>query len=220
MDYIEEAEFAWQTLCQAGSTPIQSLLELGSGGGNNAFHLSRHCSMTLIDISSEMLAISRQLNPGSEHIQADMRTVRLDRVFDAVFIHDAIMYMTAQDDLLQAIRTASVHCRPGGTVLIMPDFIRETFAAGVHHGGYDGEGRALRYIEWTFDPDPSDTTYTVDFLYMLREANAGVRVEHDTHIFGIFSRGEWMQRLNEAGLRSRIVRDPFGREIFVCRREG
>lgn len=41
-----------------------------------------------------------------------MRTVRLGRTFDAVFVHDAVDYMTSEDDLRHVIETAFVHCRP------------------------------------------------------------------------------------------------------------
>ena len=34
--------------------------------------------------------------------------------FDAVFVHDAVVYMTTEADLALAIKTAFVHCRPGG----------------------------------------------------------------------------------------------------------
>jgi hypothetical protein len=129
------------------------------------------------------------------------------------------MYMTTKDDLLQAITTAAVHCRIGGTVLIMPDFIRETFSSGVHHGGHNGLGRALRYIEWTFDPNPSDSTYTVDFAFLLREGNAPVRVEHDTHVFGLFSRNDWLRLLTERRFNAKALLDPSGREVFVGMRE-
>src|SRR4030095_15437118 len=109
------------------------------------------------------LEASRTINPECEHIVGDMRTLRFGRRFDAVFVHDAVMYLTTAQELLQCMQTAHVHCEPGGAALFLPDFVRETFVSGVHHGGHDGEGRSLRYIEWTFDPDPEDTTYTVDF---------------------------------------------------------
>lgn len=48
--------------------------------------------MTLVDLSPEMLTTSCALNPECEHLPGDMRTVRLGRLFDAVFIHDAIIY--------------------------------------------------------------------------------------------------------------------------------
>jgi hypothetical protein len=164
-----------------------------------------------------MLDESRRINPECEHIVGDMRTLRLGRVFDAVFVHDALTYLTTREDLIQCMRTAVVHCRPGGAALFMPDYVRETFVSGVHHGGHDGAGRSLRYFEWTIDPDPSDTTHTVDFVLLLREGNSPVRVEHDHHVNGLFPRAEWLDCLRESGFRSsRMIVDPYGREVFVA----
>ena len=78
--------------------------------------------------------------------------------------------------------------------------------------------RSIRYIEWTFDPDPSDTTYTVDFAYLLREGRGPVHVIHDTHLFGIFPRETWLNTLRSNGFEPRTVTDPWGREVFVGRR--
>jgi trans-aconitate methyltransferase len=114
-DYREEAGIYREHL-QAGSDGdrVLTLLELGSGGGNNASFLKQWFAMTPADVSPQMLAHSRALDPECEHILGDMRTLRLGRSLDRVFIHDAICYMTAIEDLRQAIETAFVHCRPGG----------------------------------------------------------------------------------------------------------
>ena len=158
-DYAEEAEFYRRLLVEASDPPPRTLLELGSGGGNNASFLKAHFELTLVDRSPGMLAVSRALNPTCEHVEGDMRTVRLGRVFDAVFIHDAVCYMTSEEDLRAAMATVVIHCRPGGVALFAPDAVTETFRPSTDHGGVDGAGRALRYLEWTWDPDPSDTTY-------------------------------------------------------------
>ncbi len=89
-DYAEEAAFYAKNLLAVGGPPARTLLELGSGGGNNASHLKAQFRMTLVDLSPGMLAVSRELNPECEHIRGDMRTIRLGREFDRVFIHDAI----------------------------------------------------------------------------------------------------------------------------------
>ena len=119
-EYAEEAAFA-ATVLRSAAIPVHDVLELGSGGGNNAVHLKASFAMTLVDLSDEMLEVSRRLNPECEHPLGDMRTVRLGRTFDAVFIHDAIDYMTTEDDLRRAIETAFVHCRPGGVAVFVPD---------------------------------------------------------------------------------------------------
>ena len=204
-EYVEEAAFYAKHLLAVGDRPARTLLELGSGGGNNASHLKAQFSMVLVDPAPGMLALSRELNPECEHLQGDMRTIRLGREFDRVFIHDAICYMTTAPDLRRAIETAFVHCRPGGAALFAPDHVRESFRPGTDHGGNDGEHRALRYLEWTWDPDPTDTTYTVDYAYMLREGNGAMRVEHDRHIEGLFARTEWLQILADVGFQPHVV---------------
>jgi trans-aconitate methyltransferase len=218
-EYRDEAAFFYQALLAAGLPPNPTLLELGCGGGNNALHLKAHFApMTLTDVSPQMLALSRTLNPECEHVVGDMRTLRLQRTFDVVFIHDAIDYMTTEQDLRLVLRTAFLHCTSGGLVLLVPDYVRETFQPSTDHGGSDGDGRALRYLEWTYDPDDADTTYTTEYAYLLREHDQPTRIEHDQHIRGLFERATWLQLLRELGLEPNIVHDPYERDLFVARR--
>jgi hypothetical protein len=211
-EYAEEAAFYAKCLLGAGDSPAETLVEFGSGGGSNAFHLKQHFPLTLVDLSPEMQAVSRRLNPECEHLTGDMRTARLGRQFDRVFIHDAICYMTTAEDLRRAIETAFIHCRPGGAALFAPDFVRENFRPNTDHGGSDDEHRGLRYLEWMWDPDPADSTYTVDYAYVLREADNQVSVEHDRHIEGLFPRAEWLEILNAVGFQPEAL--PFEHSDF------
>lgn len=221
-DYAEEAAFYTRTLLSAGDAPARTLLELGSGGGNNASHMTAHFAAVLVEPSPGMLALSRALNPDCEHIQADMRTVRLGRQFDRVFIQDAICYMTTAQDLRRALETAFVHCRPGGAALFAPDYVRETFCEGSDAGGVDDAERGMRWLEWTRDPDPSDDTYVVDYAYLLRDRDGSMRVEHDHHVEGLFSRVQWLALLAEVGFQARVVLldhselEPGRHEMFIA----
>jgi SAM-dependent methyltransferase len=199
-DYEEEAGF-YGTLLRGH----RDVLELGAGGGNNAFHLKRHFQMTLSDPAPGMLAHSRRLNPECEHIEADMRTLRLGRTFDAVFVHDAICYMTTPVDLRSALETAYLHLREGGIALFVPDCVHETFEPSTECGGHDGaDGRSLRYLEWCWDPDPHDSQCVADYIYALRSADGAVQTLHDRHIEGLFTRAEWLSALRDVGFAPRI----------------
>ena len=223
-DYAEEAAFYTDLLLAAGDAPAATLLELGSGGGHNASFMKATFTPTLVDLSAAMLAHSRQLNPDCEHLQGDMRTLRLGRRFDRVFIHDAIAYMTTTSDLRHALQTAFVHCRPGGGALFAPDYVRDNFRPGSDAGGRDEDsGRGMRYLEWVHDPDPADTVYTVDYAYLMRETDGTVQVAHDRHQGGLFPRATWLELLAEAGFEAGVR--PFEpsevdteHEVFVCRR--
>jgi SAM-dependent methyltransferase len=218
-DYADEFEFFGPLFVEAELGPAPTLLELGSGGGNNAFYLKRvFAQVTLTDLSPAMLEVSRALNPDCEHVPGDMRTLRLGREYDAVFVHDAIDYMTTAQDLRRALETAYVHCKPGGLALLVPDHVRETFEPATDADGHDGDGRALRYLEWSYDPDASDTLCTVEYVYVLREEGKPTRVEHEQHLCGLYARAEWLALLEQVGFETQVRRDPFGREVFVARK--
>ncbi len=197
--YAEEAGFYARVLEEACSGPHRTMLELGSGGGNNASHMRLRFETTLVDISPGMLEVSRRLNPGSRHVQGDMRTVRLGELFDCVLIHDAVAYMRTPEDLRAAMATAFAHCRRGGAALFCPDYTRESFAEGADSGGGDSGGRSLRYLEWTRDPDPSDTEYLVDFAYMLLDTDGTMRVVQDRHRLGLFAAADWLDAARSEG---------------------
>ena len=222
-DYEDEAAFVSRVVEQVVDGPARTLLELGSGGGNNASHLKARFECTLTDLSGEMLALSRTLNPECEHLEGDMRTLRLGRTFDVVFIHDAVSYLTTEDDLRAAIETAAVHVRPGGVVILTPDATTEIFKPGTDHGGHDGEdGRSLRYLEWTHPLEsPDATTYITDYAILTREPGEDVKLAHDRHTLGVFSEATWEQLIAQAGLElvDTTVVDPFELEhaAFVAR---
>ena len=214
-DYVEEAEHLL-TLLQPERSPRLTLLELGSGGGSMASHLGRYFALTLTDVSAAMLDVSRRVNPTSEHIQGDLRTLALGREFDRVLLHDAVMYMTTEQDLFAALETARKHCRAGGRVIIAPDYVTETFTPTSAKGGYDApDGRGLRYLEWTWDPDPNDTVAEAAFAFIMRTPTGEVHVDSDRHRFGIFPRATWQRLLLQAGLRGTTIIDPWDRDIFV-----
>jgi len=211
-DYAEEAGFYLRLFRDACVRPPRTLLDLGCGGGHNASHLKRDLAATLVDISAKMLELSRRLNPECEHVEGDMRTLRLGRQFDCVLIHDAVGYMTSPEDLSRAVATAFLHCAPGGAAQFQPDFVRESFAPGTETGGTDAGGRGMRYLEWWWDPDPADDTYLVEMAYLLRSADGAVEVAHDRHVMGLFPRSTWLELIAAAGFEARAV--PFEHDSF------
>lgn len=219
-DHAMETETHRQ-LIERATPGAGTLLELGSGAGHNAVHLKPHLRCTLTDISDRMLALSRELNPECEHLPGDMRTLRLGRTFDAVLVHDAVMYMTTRDDLLAAARTAYAHTRAGGAAIFQPDCIRETFRERTDLEGSDAGTRSARFVMWSWDPDPADDTSVVDFAFLLRDGTT-VRSEHDRHVEALFSRATWVETLTRAGYEVEAVANAIEEEpdveLFLCRR--
>jgi ubiquinone/menaquinone biosynthesis C-methylase UbiE len=218
-EYEEEAADLLPELLGTADAPPRTLLELGAGGGSLAWHLKAHLRLTLSDLSPQMLAVSQTVNPECEHIVGDMRTLDLGRTFDVVLIHDAIMYATTPADAQAALATATRHCRSGGAVMVIPDSVAETLEPDTHNGGSDApDGRGLRFIEWSWDPDPTDDTFETVYAFVLRRVDGTIEVTHEMHTNGIFPRASWLTWLGEAGIDATVCTDPWGRDVFVGRR--
>lgn len=200
-EYEEEAGLYWQIISKY-KTNIHNALELGSGGGNNASHLKKHCHWTLSDLSPGMLEVSKKLNPECEHVCADMRALNLGRTFDLVFIHDAISFLTTESDLLKVFQVAYQHLAPDGLLFVAPDFFAETFKPTTDCGGHDNEGKSLRYLEWVYDLDPTDTIVQVQYAYVFRDETGKVTCAHESALNGLFSMTTWENALNNAGFKA------------------
>ena len=177
-------------------------------------------------ISPGMLAMSRALNPELEHHQGDMRTVRLGRQFDAVFVHDADLL---HDD---RIRSAASHSRPrsctasrAASRCSAPTTSRENFEPATDHGGEDDGTRGMRWRRMADGiPIPSDTTYLVDYAYLLREARwLGAASSTIGTSKALFPRADWLRLLRETRIRARrslpLELSDFEtrtHEVFVC----
>ncbi len=228
-EYAEEAA-RYSALMQRHG-PLKTVLELGAGGGNNAWYFKRHFAMTLSDLSPAMLAQSEAINPECTHVVGDMRTLKLDRRFDGVFIHDAVMSMVTADDLLAVMRTAFEHLRPGGVALFCPDFLADDLVPYVDCGGFDGDdGRSLRYLEWVRDPRPAEERVRWTFTFNLQHPDGRLEVLVDDGDGGLFAEARWIELLEKVGFTVEVCRTdgpvcpsgegPPGQTQFLARRPG
>lgn len=198
-EYGEEASHWREVLHETLGPGRHAILELGVGGGHNLCHLTPHFDATAVDASEVMLELCRRLNPGVAPYRGDMRNVRLGKIFSAVLIHDAVSHMLTEADLLAAFATAAAHLRPGGVLVTAPDRFVETFQAP--EIGYathsDGE-KTVTYFEYTYDPDPGDTTVETIMVYVV-QSGGNLRMEHDRLPMGLFPKTTWVRLMNEAG---------------------
>jgi SAM-dependent methyltransferase len=219
--YEEEAALVGAWLARALGREPRSLLELGSGAGHLASQLPPAWALTLVDRAPEMLALSRALVPAATHVEGDLRSLDLGRTFDAVVLHDAVMYLTDTADLARAFAVARRHLGPGGVLLVLPDVVKEDFEELTLGSGSSETDPAVRLLEWHWDPDPADDTYAVEFALLVRGADGTVTCHHDRHTMGLFPRATWVRLLRQTGFQL-LEPDPFdpreGGAVFLARR--
>ncbi|MQF65429.1 class I SAM-dependent methyltransferase [SAR202 cluster bacterium AC-409-J13_OGT_754m] len=198
-EYAHEADLWLQALREKLGPGQHSILDLGVGGGHLLSHLSSEFKATAVDISERMLANSIRLNDNVEHILGDMRSIRLNRKFSAVLLHDSVSYLVSEDELKKTFETAAAHLETGGLLITVPDWFRETFdGTFVEHRIIENEEGEFAFIEYVSDPDPSDSIIETIFFYILRNVD-GIKVEEDRHITGIFSLETWERLMSESG---------------------
>lgn len=80
----------------------------------------------------------------------------------------------------------------------------------------------MRWLSWQWQRDPGDTTYFVDYAYLLRESDGSVQVEYDRHVEGLFPRDTWLRLLKDAGFTPEVLPfehsdlEPGRHEVFIC----
>ena len=220
-DYAEEGAQLRSELRNRLGPGRARILELGTGGGHLLHHIADGFEATAVDLSGAMLEHSRRLNPDVTHHVGDMRTVRLGETFDAVLIHDAIDYMTTEEDLRAAFTTARAHLRRGGLLLTAPDDYVETFTPPhVWHETQRKAGSDLTFVEYSWDPDPNDTQIETVYVFFFEEDGA-LRVEVDRHVTGLFSIGTWERLLMESGFEAERIDYPHSENgseayLWIC----
>ena len=201
--YREESELFARLIRKHAKIKVRTLLDMGCGGSKNTFHLKRHFAVTGIDISKPMLANARKLNPECKFRSADMRDFDLKRQFDSVFLNNAIIYMTTKRDLLRVFRAAHRHLRPGGVMITYPDECKGRFEQNeTTIWTAKTDDMDITFIENQYDPNPKDNTFEKSLVYLIRKKGK-LRIEHDSHVCGLFELEAWRKLLVKAGFRFR-----------------
>ncbi len=192
-----------------------SLLHLGCGGGHLDWSLKKHFTITGADLSQAMLDQARRLNPELEYFQGDMRSLRLERLFDSVIIDDSIDYMLDTGELQAAFTTACAHLKPGGILVTYAEDTRERFIQNASHCFSEKSGAVeISVFQNLYDPDPADTTIEKTFVYLVRQ-DGRLSVYNDRHLCGLFSQAEWVECLEAAGFSVQAGENTYGDPLFV-----
>ncbi len=197
--YRRESELFAKLIKKYAEIKVRSLLDMGCGGGKNAFHLKRYFKVTGVDISDAMLRSAKKLNPECNFYQADMRNLDLKRQFDSVFINDAITYMTTKRDLLRVFRSAYKHLKTGGVMITHPDECKERFKQNeTTIWTSKTDDMDITFIENNYDSNPKDNTFEKTLIYLIRKRGK-LKIEHDFHVCGLFTLDVWRTSLRNVG---------------------
>jgi SAM-dependent methyltransferase len=216
-NYVEEAKVFRDVIRKHSRIPTRTLLHLGCGGGHLDFTLKRYFDVTGVDVSEDMLALARRLNPEVAYRQGDMRTVRFEQTFGAAMVADSIDYMLTVEDLRAAFVTAYACLKPGGVFCTYAEETAERFQQNKTDCYTRVQGDVeITFVHSNYDPDPTDTTYESTFVYLIRRGGQ-LQIETDRHLGGLFSLETWLELLREVGFEvEQIEFDEENIPMFAC----
>jgi SAM-dependent methyltransferase len=211
-DYEAECDLVEEAFRRAGAGgPIERVLDLGCGTGNHAIPLARRgYTVSGVDLSEEMLGIARRkaLEARVELAlhEGDARTARLGTQFDAALLMFAVLgYQRTNEDVLATLRTARVHLRDGGMLVL-----DVWYGPGVLR---DPPGEGVRTIQTPDGPLERKVSGSLDVRRQLctveYELAGGRGDARETHVMRFFFPAEIELFLTVAGFEL-VSLSPFG----------
>lgn len=201
-DHAAESEYIAAILRRFHSE-VQSVLDLGCGTGRHARKLlDLGLEVVGVERSAEMATRAREID-GLTVIDGDIRTVVIERDFDAVLaLFHVVSYQTTTKDLIATFSTAARHLREGGlfvfdvwsTAAVMAQG-PETRVREVSDGRVDVV-RTARPME-----DAQRSIVKVHYEFQVTKRATGVRkVFHETHTMRHLTEGEIQLLAHVSGL--------------------
>lgn len=184
--------------------PVEEVLDLGSGGGHHLYHLVNGLESLqggiAVDLSSQMLAELKGLLPQFETLQSDMTSLRLNREFDLVTVHDSFCYLNDLEQVGALFQAVRVHLKPEGLSLVKLDALADDFEGPYRYlttFEEDDVEVTLTHYEW--DPTPDDGWLEVIYLFLHREGSR-VETREERHRLGLFSQRQLLRSAADNGL--------------------
>lgn len=202
-EYPGEAE-AIVEMVRERCPSARTLLDVACGTGLHLQTFAREFDhVEGVELSPHMLAIARQRLPGVPISAGDMRTFDLGRTFDVVTcMSNAVAEVQTREGLAAALRRMAAHLVPGGVLVVEPWYFPENYLDG-HVGGhvFRDDGRVVSRITHSVR-DGTTTRHTVAFMVAER---AGIRQFTEVCVLGLFTRDEYIDALEHAGVTAELV---------------
>ncbi len=213
-DYARESHDIHE-LIQQRFPRASTLLDVACGTGGHLAYLQRHYDVVGVDADPAMLEQARTRLPGIQLVEADMRSFRLDRHFDAVTcLFSSIGYMTSTDELDVAVANMARHLNPRGVLIIdgwvLPEEWKGTVSTDIDTAVTDAV-KVARVVHATRE----GITTRLDMHHLVAR-DSGVDYIIDHHQLTLFARQEYQTAFQQAELRVDTTQSPMpGRDRYI-----
>ena len=215
-DYLDEAVRLQNLIIKYSESGGNLLLDVACGTGLHLKYLKDDFSCTGVDVSKAMLKIARKNVKGVTFKEADMKTLRLGKQFDAIVcLLSSIGYVKTPASLEKTIWNFSKHLKKGGLALIEPSHAKSAYANGepriITHDGKDAKIARINYTNFR------QATAVLNMHILIAERGKDAKYFVDRHELGLFGINNTLRIMKAAGLKSKYLKSGlmYGRELFV-----
>ncbi len=202
----------------------KDLLEIGCGSGNLAkLFIKSAINYTGLDLSNDMIKLSKEKNPAGNFIQGDMSNFKLKNKVDSIIITArTTSYLLTNNAVSNALKAIRENLETGG--ILSFDFIdanrffkeikkgkKIKHEAKVHHQMY--------YRESFMKPNRALDNFMFhwDAVYFKKENENNIQLTEDKSIVRAFTKDEWklFLELNDFKLLELIDRKSYAFDTYV-----
>jgi phosphopantothenate---cysteine ligase (CTP) len=180
--------------------PQKSILDLAAGTGEVAWQLLKagYQNISLADLNEPMLKIAKiKIGRDIPTYTADMKTMRLEKKFDAIVVRQAINYLMDLDSLENGFRNIFNHLNLGGVFI----FNAPNFTTASVYGD-----RTLNYEsgEWYVKIEEKNLvegkilTHT-QRCTLIKKDGMEIKRFYDLNRFGLFTKEDFEESLHKVG---------------------
>ena len=198
-DCQQEAARIESLIYQLKQADGRRLLDVACGTGGHLVFLADKFTVAGLDLSPAQLERARQKLPAVEFHQANMLDFHLEPRYDVVTcLFRSIGYADQLTTMRQAIQNMADHLRPRGLLIVEPFFTPEVYQAGYLEANFVDRTnlKAGNMVACVTDNDRA-----VGDIYTLVGQPTAIDCFVEHHRLGLYSREEYQQALEAAGLR-------------------
>ena len=213
-NYAAESEKLHHFIQQHKQTPVNTLLDVACGTGKHLEQLRAFYTCEGLDLEPEQLKIAAQRLPDVPLHQGDMVDFELGRTFAVVTcLFGSVAYAQSTTRLSTAVANMARHVKPGGLLIVEPFLFREDFTPG-KISLQTAEVPGLSIARMSVSRLENDAAFFT-FNYLVGTAEGVLHFE-EAHVLGVFTRQEYRESLERAGLSVMFDEEGLmGRGLFI-----
>lgn len=174
------------------------LLDLGCGTGEHIRHLKHNYHVIGIDNSKEMLASAEQKNPDVNFKNIDMVHFQVDQKFDAIIcLFSAIGYVRTKEKLEQTVKNVSFHLKNGGIFIVEPWYSPDEIQKHLDLVEF-GEKQGIKACRMRETKIVGNIAKSYGHILVSQNGHVKHLLSH--HIFGLFSKSDFIEAFEKNGL--------------------